>query len=35
MIWYELDYDNVINDKVMVTLIWYKLYELEDNNYET
>ena len=33
---HELGYDNVINDdKVMVTLMWYELYEPEDNNYET
>jgi hypothetical protein len=33
MIWYEYGYDNVINDDtIMVTLIWYELYEPEDNN---
>ena len=31
-----LGYDNVnTDDKVMVTLIWYELYELENNNYGT
>ena len=36
MIWYKFDYDNVINDdKVIVTLIWYELYEPKDNNCET
>jgi hypothetical protein len=32
---YEIIYDNVIYEKVLVTLMRYGKYELEDNNYET
>jgi hypothetical protein len=32
---YEIIYDNVIYEKVLVTLMRYEKYELEDNNYGT
>jgi hypothetical protein len=35
MINYKIIYDNIIYEKVLVTLMRYKKYELEDNNYAT
>jgi hypothetical protein len=32
---YEIIYDNVIYEKVLVTLMRHEKYELEDNNYGT
>jgi hypothetical protein len=32
---YEIIYDNMIYEKVLVTLMRYAKYELEDNNYAT
>jgi hypothetical protein len=32
---YEIIYDNMIYEKVLVTLMRYEKYEFEDNNYAT
>jgi hypothetical protein len=32
---YEIIYDNLIYEMVLITLMRYEKYELEDNNYAT